>query len=656
MIKIYTSLLIFLFSINTLANIQVLKKRGHIFFATPKEGGHSKFLPLSMQTQLPTKTIIKTMEKSFVKLLVDKTTTIVIGPKTISKISKEEHHPTFLNLLKGRIRAQVDKNASPYKDHEYKLYLKTKTAALGVRGTELILVANEENFISSLVTLKGSVHVRQRPEREVKEGMRSNYELHKDNHSSSVMTLKRDFEHEVKEDISAGYLLSTHIGTDETAEKIKISPVQFKLLKSNENFIASKKSKTIFHKSNESFQKPENANLSPTPIGSKKEEFVANTHGLPGGKLDFDTALYISPPKGSTFDHTTQTYHFPKDFGGVDSETGDYIPPEGVHLHATQGFIAKVGAEIGKLKLIRDKLNRKIEHKLYRFSEITNIEVNADFKYEYDTNVHELLYDVPTSISNADSMKLKIDGSINHETFNNRRYLLRPRLFANYTHHNRTKDALVKRNNEGLFGGALEFKRKHKVLHLPAHLLIDLQYKATYKDYRNKNQLDHYAKDLRIIVSENFSVHRKYFSSLGLRFTDFHMKENEKSGNYLQTFFHQNVNLGRRYNLGYFFDYGKRKLKNSNEFALIYQNKFNFLAKKILRKTYLSAGFELSYWDFKNSLLKNQEKIGTLIKLSRRKGPFTEYYFSHEFNKFNSENKNQKFRQNILTLGASLHF
>lgn len=656
MIKNLFAIFLTFLTINSQASIKVLKKRGKVYYSIPKEGGRTKYKQLKDQNVLPKKTIIKTQMKSYIKLRVDKTSIITIGPNSISKVSKLNNQPTFLSLIKGKVRAKVDKHASPYKGHKHKLYLKTKTASVGVRGTELILVANEKNFITSLVTLRGTVHARQRPTREVNEGIRSNYELHKEDHKGSVMTFSRDFEHDVKEEVSAGHLISTHIGTDETAKKVKISPTQFKLLKKNQTFTTKKPSKTIYHKGSGTFTMPQNDNLSPTPIGSNKEEFEHNPHGLPGGKLDLKTALYISPPEGSNFDKKSKTYHFPKEFGGVNSETGEYVPPKGTELHPTKGFIAKLGQEIGKLKLIRDKLNRKIENKIFRFSEITNLSLNANFQYLYDTNVFENLYDLPKGITNTDSMKIKMNGTLAHETFSNRRYLYRPRLLGSYTHHNRAKDALVKRNNEGRVGAAMEFRRKHKAFYLPAYFLTDVQYSTIYKDFRNKNQIDHYAKELKIIMSENFSLHRKYFSNLGLRFTKFTLKEEIKSGDYLQAFFHQEANLGRRFNVSYFFDYGKRALGNSDEIVYVYKNKVNFLAKKLFRKTYFQAGLELSYFDFKDSLSKNFEKLGSSVKLVRKKGPFTEYFLSHEFNKFNSINPSQKFKQNLFSIGASLHF
>ena len=64
----------------------------------------------------------------------------------------------IIQLMKGQIRSKVTKDYMNMKDkNKSKLFIKTKTAAMGVRGTDFQVNYNPINEATSLVTFEGNV-------------------------------------------------------------------------------------------------------------------------------------------------------------------------------------------------------------------------------------------------------------------------------------------------------------------------------------------------------------------------------------------------------------------------------------------------------------------------------------------------------------------
>lgn len=104
-------------------------------------------------------TQVKTADKSFVKLLFIDKSQMNLGPNSQMKIDKfPESEPGIVTLVKGQLRSKVSKNYMEMsKKDKSKLFIKTKTAAMGVRGTDFQVNYNPENSFTSLVTFEGAV-------------------------------------------------------------------------------------------------------------------------------------------------------------------------------------------------------------------------------------------------------------------------------------------------------------------------------------------------------------------------------------------------------------------------------------------------------------------------------------------------------------------
>jgi len=104
-------------------------------------------------------TQLRTEEKSFVKLLFVDKSQMNLGPSSQMKIDTfPKNDPGIVTLVKGQLRSKVTKNYMDMdKKDKSKLFIKTKTAAMGVRGTDFQVNYNPENNFTSLVTFEGAV-------------------------------------------------------------------------------------------------------------------------------------------------------------------------------------------------------------------------------------------------------------------------------------------------------------------------------------------------------------------------------------------------------------------------------------------------------------------------------------------------------------------
>ncbi len=117
---------------------------------------NAQVVDLKKDDWLPEGAIIQTTDKSFVKLVFIDKSTVSVGPQSkmvISSFPKEG--AGVLSVIKGQIRSQVVKELDS--NGEAKLFVKTKSAAMGVRGTDFQVMFNPENNVTSLVTFEGNV-------------------------------------------------------------------------------------------------------------------------------------------------------------------------------------------------------------------------------------------------------------------------------------------------------------------------------------------------------------------------------------------------------------------------------------------------------------------------------------------------------------------
>lgn len=114
---------------------------------------------LAKGTWLPEGVKVSTEAKSFVKLLFIDKSTMNVGPKSEMEITKfPKKKAGVISLLKGSVRSKVTKNYMEMADKDKsKLFIKTKSAAMGVRGTDFQVDFNPATAATNLTTFEGSV-------------------------------------------------------------------------------------------------------------------------------------------------------------------------------------------------------------------------------------------------------------------------------------------------------------------------------------------------------------------------------------------------------------------------------------------------------------------------------------------------------------------
>jgi hypothetical protein len=281
---------------------------------------------------------IKTEAKSFVKILFADQTTMNIGPDTTLKIEETKAgDPSLVNLVGGQIRAKVtkdllqgDKGGSPEK-----MLIKTKTAAMGIRGTDFSVSFNAQNQITALITFEGNVAMARSSPGQDPANVLS---------SGNVQS------------VGPGQFSGAQPDLAQASTPVKISPVQLETLKANESFQGLGE-KTAQKSDSLSSPIPPGVNAqsfssapaqAPAGNGPPPEGFFDAKSGAyaprAGGYIDLSSGRYIPPPPGSSFDPNTGVYVPPKAAGQVDPVTGMYVPPKGVELDPVKGFVPEKGA------------------------------------------------------------------------------------------------------------------------------------------------------------------------------------------------------------------------------------------------------------------------------------------------------------------------
>ncbi|OUR99603.1 hypothetical protein A9Q84_00865 [Halobacteriovorax marinus] len=315
-----------------IATITLLKGSGSVLFP-----GAQHVVPIKKGMKLLEDTSILTNDKTFVKISFLAGGKTSIGANTkIVLVKGGKKKATFVSLLKGQIRANIPKKSGRVHDNlKHKLIIKTRHASLGVRGTEFLTVHNPENHITSMITFKGEVAfvkvkknlLSTKVEKRILGLMQvDDFDAILDGKDSEV----------VREGRYSGVIPTKEIATIPT----KISPKQYEILKSNVNLDFDNKSEVVSNGEKDKKGTYKTYVDDPPAEGFYDDETGAYAPRS-GGYLDIETSIYVQPDPGSKLDKKNNVYILSDQFGGVDEKTGDYIPPEGLSLTASKGFVIK---------------------------------------------------------------------------------------------------------------------------------------------------------------------------------------------------------------------------------------------------------------------------------------------------------------------------
>ncbi|MDO9181873.1 MAG: FecR family protein, partial [Bacteriovorax sp.] len=362
---------------NTVSNqiAEVIKIRGEVSQLSP---GARTARVVALGDKFVEDTSILTGPKSFVKIKFIDNSELNVGPESkiiIAEMKKDS--VGIISLLKGRIRTEVEKDTE--KPNTNKFFIKTRTAALGVRGTDFQTIYNPENKMTSLLTYRGEVAMAKVDEstyrrlEESSERVIVRDDVTKTPEIKNTVVKKLDEIEELNKVLKnketvlvpAGQNSFASDALKKTSLPVKISPVQLEALYKNQDF--HEKSNNL------NPQSVADENFKPT---LKVADQVAPAEGLfnqktgdfapkSGGFIDLNTGLYIPPANDAKLDTKTGVYVANK-IGNIDADTGQYLAPKGLILDAKKGFI--LADDIGNTKVeqkpellaLRQDLNKNI--------------------------------------------------------------------------------------------------------------------------------------------------------------------------------------------------------------------------------------------------------------------------------------------------------
>ncbi|OFZ46877.1 MAG: hypothetical protein A2381_04565 [Bdellovibrionales bacterium RIFOXYB1_FULL_37_110] len=321
--------------------------------------------------------ILETDKGSVVKLIFVDQSRVTLGPNSKLEIGKfAQNEAGILSVMKGKLKATVLKNALDSGDKN-KLYIKTETAAMGVRGTEFMVMYNHNIQKTSVLTFSGEVMMSQIPK---EMGLRL---------PSAQLSLL------LEKDKAVSIKHGQYAGTNEMGRPnipIKINPAQFQTLKGASLFEESRQiasevksyqskippnldAKTFINQNSELEQSMKNVlgetkfedidkTVRQTIDNEKKDASLVPAEGfydpdtkefapMAGGFIDIEKGVYVAPPEDSEYDSNTDTYIVPTSHGTYDEASGGFKPPSGYQMNE-DGTIQYIGQGQPEVKIITD--------------------------------------------------------------------------------------------------------------------------------------------------------------------------------------------------------------------------------------------------------------------------------------------------------------
>jgi len=399
--RIFTSILLFLlptivFAVEKGAYIaEVVRIRGE---ATQLSPGAKMARAVEIGDKFIEDTSIVTGAKSFLKIKFIDNSEMNVGPESkivIAEMKKES--PGVISLLKGRIRTEVQKDAT---SNTNKLFIKTRTAAMGVRGTDFQTIYNPDNKMTSLLTYRGEVAMARVDEKtyqkleEAPEKTIERNDVTKDVEVKEVPAKKLDEATELNKILKSNTTVLVPPGQNSFASDalkkaslpVKISPVQLEVLYKNKEF--AEKSRDNINAVSEA-EKPINTTLKvadqKAPAEGLFNEKTGDFAPKAGGYIDIATGLYIAPEADAKLDKEKGVY-VSKKVGDIDADTGQYVAPKGLVLDAKKGFVlASEADKKPELLALKEDLNKTIaKDVVIKDEEAVEVPFNIEEKFIRD--------------------------------------------------------------------------------------------------------------------------------------------------------------------------------------------------------------------------------------------------------------------------------
>lgn len=283
--------------------------------------------------------IIRTAEKSFVKLIFIDKSQMNVGPGSEMKIETFSGKDSgVIDLVKGKIRSQVTKDYLQIKDRaKSKMFIKTQNAVMGVRGTDFLIATNGNN--TSTILFEGEIAFNKldqrgdldtaRLEEIVDRGVRmfpGEFSVMDGNRVMPTVPSLLNIQQREKLEKNQDFDSNRTPSNSETQSNKTVVPegLSGEMVGNNVDTLKSEVAQIS------SVTGPEK---NVTPSSSDPEGYVKGNLVKPanGSFVHVDSGIIIPPGPDSVLDSNTNTYIPGQDSGKVASD-GTFIPPKNVEI------------------------------------------------------------------------------------------------------------------------------------------------------------------------------------------------------------------------------------------------------------------------------------------------------------------------------------
>jgi hypothetical protein len=280
--------------------------------------------------------VVKTADKSFVKLIFLDKSSMNIGPGSEMKIEKFSGKDSgVIDLVKGKIRSQVTKDYLQIQDKDKsKLFIKTKNAVMGVRGTDFMISTNGTN--TATVLFEGEIVLNNLTDHNI-----TNTQVLEQTVNAGVRIVPGEFSvvdagsaPTVPSLLNVGQLekleRNPNFSTDSRTPNSSASDTRTVVPPGLTGESVSNKSDTLKNAVSEVVV----STPASTPVSSTNANGFSNDSGVKptnGSFVHIDSGVIIPPAAGSVLDRNTNTYIAPSTSGTVAND-GSYVPPKDVQI------------------------------------------------------------------------------------------------------------------------------------------------------------------------------------------------------------------------------------------------------------------------------------------------------------------------------------
>ena len=646
--------IILLFTINTLyasetftAKIILLKGK-----ALVTNNGHEGNLKLN--DLLSEKATIKTLNQSVVRVKLVDESTITLAPNSEITLDKlDNNKPSLLQLISGKVRAQVKKKP----DREYGLFIKTPTASLGVRGTDFEVIFNDQNKITSALTFSGEVKLSINKETHFFDTPKKTYDFD----SAYEEVFREELENEKSKSVKSGEFSGAFPGYSEALVPIQISKKQFEALKNNQDLkgntqVANYDEVKNAQAGNE--KKLTNDVLIPRPKEYyTKENYPTEVLALPGGYLDQKTGIYVSPPADATYNEKDNTYNVPDEFGEIDKDTGDYIPPLGLILHPLKGFIF-LGDQFNKLteksKELVTKLNGNLKKGMTKLKELTRLDSSLLPALYYDNNIVSEFYGRIDRVTRRPSYVLQFDGFLAHKTWDSKNWLIYPKGSLKTIYHYNQEEKIVNQEDTIDWTGGIELNHRYLISHRPGRQIFEINYHITMRDQEGSDQYNFDTEDIYAIFGQEFKLHSRHTTKIWGQFTYYETFQN-KLGTIWSGHFTHFVDMGRKHDLR-FGSSVSRERPNNLRTIFIWDGFISHIRKNLWEHYNFASTMRMRYTDLHLIIPeRGEEKLfSPELRLTRILDDYLKISAFINYER-NASKQNQSYDYERLITGADLN-